>query len=171
VVDPGDPNRLFLATDVGVYATYNLGTWWYSLGTGLPIQPVFDLTFHSPTRTLVAATHGRSQWRLGPISLITGVGETPAPRAIVFSPPWPNPARGDIHGSVTLPTDESVRIDVFDVSGRHVRRLLDRRLTEGTHPFAWDGKDRLGRTTAKGTYFLRLQVAGRILGNQRVVRL
>jgi len=171
VVDPGDPNRLFLATDVGVYATYNLGTWWYPLGTGLPIQAVFDLTFHSPTRTLIAATHGRSQWRLGPISLVVGVGETQVSRAIAFSPLWPNPARGEIHGRVTLPTDESVRIDVFDVRGRHVRRLLDRRLTEGTHSFAWDGKDRLGRATARGTYFLRLQVGGRMMGKRQVVRL
>ncbi len=64
VVAPWDPLTLFAATDVGVYATRNLGATWYPLGQGLPLQAINDLNLHAPTRTLVAATHGRSQWRL-----------------------------------------------------------------------------------------------------------
>src|SRR6185369_6891455 len=38
IVDPVDNSRLFLATDIGVYATDDLGAHWYPLGTGLPLQ-------------------------------------------------------------------------------------------------------------------------------------
>ena len=56
LVDPADPEILYLATDVGVYVSQDQGGYWLPLGSGMPIQTIFDLTFHAPSRTLVAAT-------------------------------------------------------------------------------------------------------------------
>jgi photosystem II stability/assembly factor-like uncharacterized protein len=64
VPDPEDSSTLYVATDVGVFFTTNLGTDWVPLGAGMPIVPVLDLSFHLPTRTLVAATHGRSMFKI-----------------------------------------------------------------------------------------------------------
>lgn len=64
VPDPADPDRLYLATDFGVYETPDGGLNWTLLTEGLPNVPVVDLTFHQPTRTLVAATYGRSMYTL-----------------------------------------------------------------------------------------------------------
>jgi len=64
VVDPVSPSTLFIATDFGVYFTDDLGAHWAPLGDGMPLQPVLDLDFNQPTRQLVAATHGRSMYRL-----------------------------------------------------------------------------------------------------------
>jgi hypothetical protein len=73
VVDPANKNRLFVASDVGVF-TANVARSgspakgsdikWYQLGRGLPAAPVNDIRFHAPTRTLYAATYGRSIWSL-----------------------------------------------------------------------------------------------------------
>ncbi|MCP4567231.1 MAG: hypothetical protein GY841_06600 [FCB group bacterium] len=63
IVDPHLDNVLYVGTDVGVYITEDLGTTWTSLDDGLPIVPVLDLVFHTPTRSLVAGTHGRSMYR------------------------------------------------------------------------------------------------------------
>ncbi len=54
----------YVATDFGVYATYNGGASWAALGTGLPLVSVMDLTLHNGSRTLAAATHGRSMYRI-----------------------------------------------------------------------------------------------------------
>jgi uncharacterized repeat protein (TIGR01451 family) len=62
VVDPTLPNTLYLATDIGVFRTANLGAKWSTLVSGLPRTPVLSLRMHGPTRTLRAATHGRSVW-------------------------------------------------------------------------------------------------------------
>jgi photosystem II stability/assembly factor-like uncharacterized protein len=62
IVDPQNPSALYVGSDVGVYVTYDLGGSWEPLGTGLPITTVHDLTFHEPTRKLVAGTHGRSMF-------------------------------------------------------------------------------------------------------------
>jgi len=64
VIDPVYPNTLYAATDIGVFYTTNLGQTWSILGTGLPNVVVLGLKMYAPTRTLYAATHGRSMWTL-----------------------------------------------------------------------------------------------------------
>lgn len=64
-------------------------------------------------------------------------------------------------------TDE-VRIDVFDLAGRKVRTLFDRRLPRGTHVVGWDGRDESGQRVAAGTYFARLVVSGHERGEKKL---
>jgi ligand-binding sensor domain-containing protein len=62
VVDPSLANTLYAATDIGVFVTTDGGTSWSALGTGLPRVVVMGLTLDNQSRTLAAATHGRSAW-------------------------------------------------------------------------------------------------------------
>ncbi len=62
VVDPDVVNWLYVATDIGVYGTTNGGTSWTPFGNGLPRTVVSSLKLHEPSRTLRAATMGRSAW-------------------------------------------------------------------------------------------------------------
>jgi flagellar hook assembly protein FlgD len=56
---------------------------------------------------------------------------------------------------------QHVRIDVFDVAGRRVARLID--ATAGAEPMVmtWDGRTADARRAAAGTYYLRLNVGSR----------
>jgi len=63
LVDYNDTNILYLATDIGVFISENLGTNWELLSAGMPIIPVCDIDFHVPSRTLIAGTHGRSMYK------------------------------------------------------------------------------------------------------------
>jgi uncharacterized repeat protein (TIGR01451 family) len=70
VVDPLFQNSLYAATDIGVFQSTDGGaTWTVQVGgpgparpVGLPSTPVLGLKLHNATRTLRAATHGRSMW-------------------------------------------------------------------------------------------------------------
>ena len=62
ILDPHDNQTLYVGTDVGVYTSSNLGGSWSLLGTGMPITCVQDIEMNRRTRTLVAATHGRSMF-------------------------------------------------------------------------------------------------------------
>ncbi|HEV3221129.1 MAG TPA: sialidase family protein [Candidatus Acidoferrales bacterium] len=76
ILDPDDParNTLYAATDIGMYVTTNGGSSWAAMGTGLPNVPVLSLALHEPSRTLLAATHGRSAW----VFLLPSLALTPA---------------------------------------------------------------------------------------------
>jgi hypothetical protein len=63
-VDPAIPNVLYVATDVGVFATADGGNTWNSAGSGLPNSYVTGLALDAQTRVLRAGTHGRGMWDL-----------------------------------------------------------------------------------------------------------
>ena len=72
VVDPTNPNRIFVASDLGVFTaniakagSQNPTVAWYRLGRGLPRAPVNDLEYQASTNSLFAATYGRSMWSIG----------------------------------------------------------------------------------------------------------
>ncbi len=62
VIDPAVANTCYLATDTGVYMTSNGGTSWSTFSNGLPNVAVVGMKLHAASRTLRAATHGRSAW-------------------------------------------------------------------------------------------------------------
>lgn len=62
VIDPANPQTIFIGCDVGIFRSVNGGTSWVAWDQGLPNCSVQDLQFFSPQRLLRAATHGRSIW-------------------------------------------------------------------------------------------------------------
>jgi len=171
LVDPTDTNRLYLANDVGVYTSRDLGGTWYPLGTGMPPVPVADLTLHNASRTLVAATHGRSQWTLDLHDLPVAVEPPSPPAQLALSAPAPNPSRGDVRLELELSQAGRARAEVFDQMGRRVTRLFDRALAAGRHPIGWAGRDADGRASRAGVYFLRVTLDDRAVVTRRITRL
>ena len=168
VVDPSLPQTLYLATDVGVYATFNLGGSWVPLGNGMPVQTVLDLTLHQPSRTLVAITHGRGMWRLDLTAVPVGVADT-GPGPLRLSTPAPNPSRGSVSLGLELAPSLAARVGIYDVQGRLVRRLFDG-AAMGSRTLTWDGRDAAGRRAGAGVYFVRAS-AGGVTRVQRLLRI
>lgn len=81
VIDPVLANTYYVATDIGVFRTRNGGGLWSVLGAGLPRVTVLGLTLHNASRTLRAATHGRSMWDIHvPMAdLVTSLTESSNP--------------------------------------------------------------------------------------------
>jgi len=64
VIPPDDPTRIFVANDVGVYVSPDLGKTWQNFTKNLPNVMVIDLVYHQADGTLSAATYGRSIYRI-----------------------------------------------------------------------------------------------------------
>lgn len=65
MVIPADGSgRVFVCNDAGVFVTPDEGRTWRNLTRNLPSVMVVDLAYHLGTGTLLAATYGRSLWRL-----------------------------------------------------------------------------------------------------------
>jgi photosystem II stability/assembly factor-like uncharacterized protein len=168
LVDPADTRTLYLATDIGVWASRDLGAGWFPLGVGMPVQTVFDLTLHAPSRTLVAATHGRSQWRLDLSALPVAAGPGAPAARLALSAPHPNPSRGAVRFALELPAASAVEVAIYDLGGRRVRTLHRGPLETGRHDLTWDGGGAAGRRAAPGVYFARA-TAGVTTDTRRIV--
>ena len=79
----------------------------------------------------------------------------------------PNPFHSRTAVSFRLNAAAEVQIEIRDVGGRLVRRLVRRHAGPGEEQVEWDGKDDSGRALAAGTYFLGLVMDGRALSSGR----
>ncbi|MCC6317311.1 MAG: hypothetical protein IT361_06410 [Gemmatimonadaceae bacterium] len=85
--DPFNPNLLYAGTELGVSASLDRGTTWFSLGSRLPVVPVYDLKVHPRDRELIAGTHGRGIMVLDVAPLQQLTPAVIAKRSHVFVPP------------------------------------------------------------------------------------
>jgi subtilisin family serine protease len=94
----------------------------------------------------------------------TGVAENPGVgRPAVLHGSYPNPFNPLTTIRYELGRSSEVTLEVFSISGRKVRTLVDsERLAPGLHRATWDGRDRSGRPVASGAYFYRLGVDGEV---------
>jgi photosystem II stability/assembly factor-like uncharacterized protein len=61
-IDPAAPQMIYLATDLGVYASTNGGGTWRRFASGFPNVAVFEVAVQQPN-VLFAATHGRGMFQ------------------------------------------------------------------------------------------------------------
>jgi len=113
IVDPALDSTLYLATDFGVFVTRTLGEYWQMLGDDLPNVPVVDLDFHQPTRTLVAATYGRSMYSFDVDQLVDLTDPGNQERSLVV---YPNPAIQEINVKLDLRID--TKYFISDLGGK-----------------------------------------------------
>jgi hypothetical protein len=83
---------------------------------------------------------------------------------VELSPAVPNPFNPRTTLRFALPQDTHTRLSVYDVKGRLVQVLVNEAMTFGDG-MRWFGKDvdSSGRQVAAGTYFSRLEAAGKVL--------
>ncbi|MFQ5904979.1 MAG: T9SS type A sorting domain-containing protein, partial [bacterium] len=82
---------------------------------------------------------------------------------------FPNPFSRSTRIAFTIPTKGDVRLDVYDVCGRLVSRLVDGETVPGRYEYDWDGLDSRGRRVANGVYFCRLSTGENVSTREMVV--
>ncbi len=98
-----------------------------------------------------------------PVTLVVGdpaaaVGDLP--KTLVLNGAVPNPFNPQTDIKFSLPRAGHVDLNLYDVSGRLVRSLLNDNMAAGAHSVRWSGRDDAGKSVASGTYFMRLVAGG-----------
>ena len=79
-------------------------------------------------------------------------GEVDLPQEILLAQNYPNPFNPSTHIQYRLPQSLHVRLSVYDVTGREISRLVDRREQAGEHDVVFEAKG-----LASGVYLYRLE--------------
>ena len=77
--------------------------------------------------------------------------------------PYPHPAVFPLELRFDTPVDSGVKLDIYDVLGRRVHRVLDSRRPAGHHVVTWDGRNEVGGRVTSGLYLVRMTAKS---GNQ-----
>jgi hypothetical protein len=102
--------------------------------------------------------HGEFNVNLDATVSIGGDEKDLLPESFTLYQNYPNPFNGQTRLSYALPQAASVRLEVFDTSGRSVTILEHSRKPAGYHHVLWDGRGRFGAVVGSGVYFFRLIV-------------
>ena len=81
----------------------------------------------------------------------------------------PNPFNPVTRIDYTVDLEGPVHLAIYDISGKLVRTLINRRMRSGSHEAEWDGRDNGGRAVASGIYFYRLTAGKNSLARKAVL--
>ena len=109
------------------------------------------------------------------IDTSTGMGDETAPAvAAAFHPVFPNPFNPRATLRFDVPGERGgarpVRLDIFDPTGRLVRRLVAGPVASGPQSVVWDGRGTDGRALGSGVYFARITI-GDYVASQKLTLL
>ena len=145
------------------------GEYWQSLVDGWDIQSLAG-RYCATSSGRLAYYHNALTNIFGKICSITGAtcqcldvpNDTDGSVFVDFMSLRNNPlVTGEAAVEFGLAKADRVEVRVFDVSGRRVRTLADRRFTAGRHTLTWDGADDQGRQVPRGVYFTQARYVDR----------
>ena len=176
---PGNPNLLFVGTELGVFMSIAGGNHWIPIQNNLPTVLVHDLLVHPLKNDLIVATYGRGLWILDDLAILEEMTPEvldrsshlarirPATELHRYNRQWgsegnrpfaaPNPPEGAIITYYIDPNtmnsfqSPKIQIDILDDQDRVVRKLLPLQGNQGTHiqRLVWDLRHALPYDTSK----------------------
>jgi len=82
----------------------------------------------------------------------SGIGDEPVPVITKLYGNYPNPFNPETTISFSLKTPGPVIIDIFNLKGERVKRLVHENLENGYHQRVWDGKNESRKRVGSGVY-------------------
>jgi hypothetical protein len=154
LTDPLLDSTLYLATDIAVFFTNNFGNTWSILGSGLPLVPITDLTFHEPTRTLLAATYGRSMYSIV-LEFLSSSGSSltsPIGGLSIF----PNPVADFLNVEFIASDFSQGTIEIYDSQG-NLLYTVEKQFIIGLNRFILNNTLMNKNNFPPGIYFLKIK--------------
>ena len=141
---PGQPDTLRWATGLISAVDFHVGSdgsWWW-------LRQWDDS--HNPSSGSIQRIRFQGS--------TSGVPSLPCTGSILGAP---NPFSGSVELTIHLVESGPVRLFLYDLAGRRIRRLLDESLPAGNAHATWDGRDASGRSVPPGVYLARVECPGK----------
>ncbi|MFH1844110.1 MAG: S8 family serine peptidase [bacterium] len=91
------------------------------------------------------------------------------PVAFNLSQNHPNPFNPVTNIQFAVEAAGQVKLDVFDVSGRKVRTLVNTTYSVGDHVVVWDGRDDAGQQMPSGIYCYRYETGNQVMSRKMML--
>jgi len=171
-----DSARMTLAAVVNVSYSTNQGTF-YTIPLDINNDAVFQVPYDLDGVYSVGFVVGNAAKIGGNMSYSVDIERVDAVvnaagddvPAFAIGGNYPNPFNPSTAIKFSLSSAAATRLDVYDLSGRKVRSLLQANLGAGEHTVRWNGQDDSGRALASGTYLAQLRSGEQVTTHKLVL--
>jgi Secretion system C-terminal sorting domain len=121
-------------------------------GSTTPGKLVY-IAFPFETVSSLTQRSGFMKSLLNYFDVVTGITSSNGliPQQLFLSQNYPNPFNPQTHFDVSLPFAEKIKINIYDMLGRQVETITDKKFTAGNYTFVWDAT-----AYASGFYMINL---------------
>jgi photosystem II stability/assembly factor-like uncharacterized protein len=162
---PGYSTSIYLvATDVGVFVTYNYGTKWVELANGLPNTVAIHLDYNEASGKIRLGTHGRGTWEI--LGMITGISNNynSIPNKHELYQNFPNPFNPNTRIQFSIKEKGFVTLKVYDILGKEISTLVNKNFSSGNYDLTF-----YGESYSSGMYFYSLFVNGTKIDTKKMI--
>ncbi len=166
-VNPLDPDNIFaLSYNRGFFQSHDGGGSWEDFNLNMETTVIMGYTLIDPVDTsrIFLAIDGGSVWTITRTQTGIDLVDNTLPAAFSASS-YPNPFNPSATIEYSLPVETFVTVDIYDLLGRKVERLVSRDQRAGNYRVVWDAREQ-----ASGVYFYRID-AGEISDMRKMILL
>jgi len=96
-------------------------------------------------------------WAWGDTPTDVSSGQDRLPKVTALYQNVPNPFNPTTTIRFDLAHDGNVELAIFNVGGRRVRTIVQKKMLRNRYAIQWDGQDDVGRSVSSGIYFYKLR--------------
>ncbi|MGE5499265.1 MAG: glucoamylase family protein, partial [Syntrophothermus sp.] len=83
---------------------------------------------------------------------------------------FPNPFNPATTIEYSLPSEQQVEIEIFDILGRNIRHLFTGKISAGVHNIKWDGRDNNALPAGSGVYLYVIRSGSQLLSGKMLLQ-
>ncbi|MEM1120369.1 MAG: T9SS type A sorting domain-containing protein [Bacteroidota bacterium] len=143
VIDPTQPDNIYIANDLGVYMSEDAGGTWSPFMEGLPeVTLAMHLSISPANQKLRVATHGNGVFETDLVGkVISSLPQESVPQPLTLGQNFPNPVRNQTTIPFTLAEKSTVSLRIFNSKGQLVKKVEVGLFLGGEHQYVIDLSD------------------------------
>jgi len=154
IIDEGGSSEVFTDGLIPPRGTAEVQMQWKVLG-GIGAYPRIYAMIDAEKNITEIHENNNKSWNILQKSTITGIQNPDrefVPKDFSLKQNYPNPFNPITKTKYSLPKAETVIIEVFNMLGKHVQTLINKKMPQGEHEISFDG-----RLMSSGIYFYKMK--------------
>jgi photosystem II stability/assembly factor-like uncharacterized protein len=170
-IDPNNDSLVYIADYFsGVYFSNDAGATWQKMNDHLDHKDANQLALSDDGQVLYLGTEGGGVYRMGEINVQTSNFSVNrfGSDLIVLEHGFPNPFTVSSTINYTVMNSSKIKLSVYNLSGQHIKTLVNELHTPGHYSTSWDGSNNNGNLVEDGTYILTIY-SGEIMRSEKII--
>lgn len=163
----GHDGTVWFGSEYGLSSLNDSGIETFTVEDGLVNNNIRDIAIHPDGTLWIATAGGASRYIPETATVVANSNDVPSVIPVITN--VPNPFNLETTISFTLPSQDMVKLSIYNSMGQKVRDLISENFQAGTHAVVWDGRNDNGEAVSSGLYISRLENSNTIISKKMLL--